>query len=1093
MPGWSSVVALLWLLVSIGTPLSAMATGAAPALALRSQVAPTHFPVRVSPDDRRWLLAQNELVIGLWGEDWAPIQFRPDDGSVAGVAADHLVLLGNALGVPVRARWFADRAAALRALRAQEVTAISAFADPVDEADLDATAPYLQAPLAVVRRGGPALAEGGALEGRGVFVALQAEARALLSSHPDARQVSARPSLFAALEAVSLGHADYYVGDLVSASHAVEQGLFLNLRIARIEQDTTCFGFITLASRPEAKRVLGQGLNAIAPWMRQSILRNWAAGAAQDMDASNRLAFTDDEQAWIDTHPVVRVAVDTTHAPYTFIDSRGEFAGVYADLLKVIGRRTGLRFEVIPRTSSYGLDAALHPARTDMAALLVPNAAPGGSLALSNEVVPVVWVLVAPRTGSGISTLASLRGKRLALVRGGGMTEWLQARYPQIELLPMDSATDALDLVARGDADASLQTLASASYAIERYFDQLHIAGSVFGRPQVARFGVDAAHPQLLAILNRTLDAMSPAERASIASRWLANINYPSSTWQSLRRSVSRWLPWLVGGLALVLGWNSLLQYQIRRRRQAEREWRAAKQAAERASSEKSAFLAEMSHEIRTPMNAVIGLLEMANRRRAAGMDDAESLLLAEASAKDLLDLVGNLLDLGKIEAGELCLAPRAISLHALIAGSIALFAPAAERKGIVLTHAIDAAVPDGIRADPLRLRQVLGNLLGNAVKFTTQGQIVLEARLHEGRLCIRVCDTGRGIAAADLATIFEPFRQSDTPSASMGTGLGLSIVRRLVTLMDGAVTLQSSEGNGTQVTVELPLVAATLGQAVQDDLLFARRRSRVLVVDDNPINLRVVTDQLEWLGYQVTQASDGIAALQVLQGPVSVDLVLTDCSMPRMSGAMLATAIRRDERDRALPRRVIIGHTANALPEARTESLAAGMDDVLVKPMGVAQLSAVLARWIAPGDVHAADAQRPQPAPAEVPGLLQSVEADLHALAQAMRGQRWQQVADVAHRLRGAVACTSPAEDVDQACLVLELCAARDATRDVAVLQGHHARLVERMAVWCAEHGHTRPALSNPFDVRQGGAAAKYTSSAGNAALPPHQERDTP
>ena len=1050
------------------------AAGASELMTLRSQVAPTHFPTYLSEADRTWLGTQRELVIGVWGADFAPIQFRPDVHTLQGVAADHLVLLGNALGVTVRARWFVDRDAAFAALRRHEVAAVSVFAHPDETADLQITAPYLKVPLAIVRRAGPALGRDGILEGRGVMEAAQVGAWELSQQYAEASPVSLAGSLFEALEAVSLGRADYYVGDLVSATYAVEQGLFLNLRVARVEDTLTTFQFVTTADQPQVKRIMDAGLGSVMGWMRNSILRSWTAGAAQDMDATRRLSLTDREAAWIQQHPVVRVAVDATDAPYTFIDSAGEFAGVYADLLKMIGRRTGLRFEVVARDTVAGLERSMREGRADMAATLMPTPARETFAGFSVDVGPVVWVLVASRTTAQAQTLASLRGKRLALVRGHARADWIATHFPDIHLLKVDTVTEALEKVARGDADASLQSMASASYSIERYFGQLRIVGTAFERPEMARFGVSLQSPELLGIIDHALEGMSPAERASIASRWLAHVNYPTSTWEDLRQTVFRWLPWLAGGLALSLAWNGLLQYQVRRRRHAETELRAAKDAAERANAEKSDFLATMSHEIRTPMSAVIGLLEMANRRRSAGFDDAASLVLAEASAKGLLDLVGNLLDLRKIEAGELHISQRTTSLHLLISESATLFAHAAQSKGVSLSYCIEDNVPEWMRCDPLRLRQVVTNLLSNAVKFTMQGVIVLRAACEGERLCITVSDSGCGIPAETLDSIFDPYQQGGATAASMGTGLGLSIVRQLVTLMGGSVTLHNKVDGGAEARVRLPCEPADVAEPAQHGLMFASVSLHVLVVDDNPINLRVVTDQLEWLGYRVRQATGGDAALQALGAGAAVDLVLTDCSMPGVSGMEVAAAIRSGESARGAPRLPIIGYTANALPEARVACLAAGMDDVLVKPLGISQLSAVMASWFA-GRVTANGHDVPLPEIGVAESSMVLLRADMQALRHAVQHGNWHQVAASAHRLRGAVACLRPDAALDQACLVLEMRALRNENAGAALMPLSDAsdRVADRLARWCAMAAAAAQ-VSNPFDGGAGTARAK-------------------
>ncbi len=1046
----ASSSALRGVLVALFVLWLPQAAQAVELLQLHSQVAPTRFQAELSTEDRAWLRAHGQLVVGIWGDDVAPIQYRSDAGCMEGLAADYLTLVGNTLDVPVRARWFATHAQALAALRAHEVAAVSEFSEPDDLPGLQPTAPYLQPPLAVVRRAGPAMADEGLLTGRGVAESSQVDAWKLLERHPDAGPAVAVGSSFRALEDVSLGRADYYVGDLISATYAVEQGWFLNLRVAGVQQASTRFQFMTAADRPQVKRVLDAGLEAIRPWMRTSILRSWTTDAAQDMEATGSLALTDAERRWIQANPVVRVAVDPANAPYTFIDSTGEFAGVYADLLRMVGRRTGLRFEVVPNSTIAGLEADVRGGRAHMEAMLMPTAERERFLDFTSDVAPVVWVLVAPRRSGVIENMDSLRGKRLALTRGHGMADWIQEHYPQVRLVKVNTAIEAMDRVARGEADAALQSMATASYVIERYFDQLRIAGTAFDRPQMARFGVGRQSPELLGILDRALEGMSPAERAGIAARWLANVNYPTSTWESLRRVVFRWLPWAVGGLALALLWNSLLQYQIRRRRQAEAQLRAAKDLAERASVEKSQFLAEMSHEIRTPMSAVIGLLEMATRRGQAGQLDLDSLLLAELSAKGLLDLVGNLLDLGKIEAGELQLAVRPVALRALIGDTARLFEHAARSKGVQLHHHVAADVPDWVLCDPLRLRQVISNLLSNAVKFTDEGSIALTVTRHEHQLRVCVRDTGVGIARQALADVFEPFRQADAAvHAGGGTGLGLGIVRRLLGLMGGSIRLDSAPGQGTTVEVTLPCVAAADPGHAEDMLPVAARRQRVLVVDDHPINLRVLTDQLQWLGYDVVQANSAPRALDCLHHDPEIALLLTDCGMPGMSGMELVAAARTWEAAGATPRRPMIGYTANALPEARQACVEAGMDDVLVKPLDITQLGAVLARWLREPTATPGTLTTPGAPPLNADGLELSVQQDMQRLHEAFEAQRWQDVAELTHRLRGVVACTRPDADLEQACLVLELQAQRGSPIQGEAVLANYSRLADRVQRW--------------------------------------------
>ncbi|TDG22410.1 transporter substrate-binding domain-containing protein [Paraburkholderia silviterrae] len=1071
-PRWRALLApllRLWIVLSLcamswaGTAFAAQPAPVAE-LALASPLTRARFPVDLSAQETGWLARHGTLVAGLYGGDYAPFQFRSDNDTVKGITVDYLALLGNALQRPVRVRWFANRSAALAALRAHEIDVLGEIGSaPFVQPDAPYAVPCLHMPLATVRRAGPMLASNGAWDGRGVVKDNEPEPLAALQKQR--LEATGKATLFDALEAVSLGQADFYVGDLISATYYVEQGIFLNLRVVRVESEETTLALAIAADRPALRRVVGAGIDAVPAWMRRSILRRWTAGAVPDIVGRPQLSAA--EQRWLEAHPVVRVGVNTTEAPYTFIDSAGEFTGMYADLLKLISRRTGLRFEVSARASTAGLEDDLRAQRTQLVTTLMPTPERRGFLDFSEDIAPMIWALVERRgTASagttplavfdGLDGLEALRGKRLALTRGHGLAGTLRALHPDIALVFASTPNDALVQVAQGHADAALLSMANASYTVERYFpNQLRIAATAFGGPDQARFGVEAHSPELLGILNKTLAGITPAERASIASKWLVNINYPSSTWENLRRQVFHWLPWALGALGLALAWNSLLRYQIRRRKQLERELRAARDEAERANTAKSDFLAVMSHEIRTPMSAVIGLLELAHRRAQAGVADEQALALAESSARGLLDLVGDLLDLRKAEAGELTLSPCAVQLRALLADTVTLFRYAAELKGLRLSHGVAADVPEWAAFDPVRLRQAISNLLSNALKFTAHGEIELQASLvaagpvaeDESReasplLRIVVRDTGSGIPAADLPTLFEPFRQASSPAAHMGTGLGLGIVKRLITLMGGRIELASNPGDGTCVSFEVPCRSVSGDAAEQTPLLFAAASHRILIVDDHPVNRRILADQLAWLGYTPIEASGAQEALHLQQA--GVDLVLTDCNMPVVSGIELARHIRADEAARSSTRCPIVGYTANALPEARAACLQVGMDEVLVKPLDVTQIGRVLARWFATQTDRPAQAAWPDaPASPRIETeLANSLRDDCAALERALAAHAWLEVADLAHRLRGVLACTLADADIDQACLVLEMLARRSGHTGPEKLRAQGARV---------------------------------------------------
>ena len=412
-------------------------------------------------------------------------------------------------------------------------------------------------------------------------------------------------------------------------------------------------------------------------------------------------------------------------------------------------------------------------------------------------------------------------------------------------------------------------------------------------------------------------------------------------------------------------------------RKAAEEVLRQAKDAAEAASRAKSQFLANMSHEIRTPMNGVLGLADLLVRY-PLGEKERQLTQSIHRSGTVLLSIINDILDFSKIEAGKLQLEAVPFDVHRAIREAVELSEPDALKKQLKLSVHIDHGVPMYLLGDPIRLRQIIVNLVSNAIKFTERGTIVVDAVLKDTRhgrygVVISVTDTGIGISPEAQAHIFDAFSQADgsTTRKYGGTGLGLAIVKQLVTMMGGIIELQSRQGEGScfQFTayfkacdecIQMP--PNSLAQTGRHTAMAETWRpidaapARILLVEDNPVNREVACGMLEMLHCQIDTAENGREALDAT-AKTDYALVLMDCQMPEMDGLTATKLIRAREVERAthdkntgnlscrhLP---IVALTAHAMQGDREQCLSVGMDDYLTKPFTLVQIEQVLSRWL--------------------------------------------------------------------------------------------------------------------------------------------------
>ena len=625
----------------------------------------------------------------------------------------------------------------------------------------------------------------------------------------------------------------------------------------------------------------------------------------------------------------------------------------------------------------------------------------------------------------------------------------------------------------------------------------------------VGRRGADGLLPreELQAAADGLMAALDQpvAADASLIPR-LVEQGSPPREWTFLRKDGSR-VPVLLALSAMRDGSGKTVGYlavgtDLTQIKQLEQQLRSSESRAREASDAKSSFVAAMSHEIRTPMIGVTGMLEVLSHSRLDD-DQRRTIQVIQQSARSLLQIIGDILDFSKVEAGRLDLSPSTVSLPRLLQSTVANYSGSASSKGLVLTCDVDDRVGPAHVADGLRLRQVLSNFLSNAIKFTESGMVeaALEWQGRDGdgdRVCFRITDTGIGVTDAQKARLFQPFQQAEgsTTRRFGGTGLGLVISRRLAELMGGSVEMDSTPGAGTTMRLRLSLPRGRV-EDLEAELppdptqgFLARplptveqalaERSLVLIVDDHPTNRLVVARQLALAGYASESAEDGVKGLAAWRTG-RYALVLSDVHMPEMDGYEMARALRAEEAATHRPRTPVIALTAAALKGEAERCLAAGMDHYLAKPVSIPELVSTLQRWLPHTVPAAAGVHAPAPVvalpqaggtplpldptvlapltggdPVETRALLDdylaTTETDLRALRAAETAGDLAQLAREAHKLKGAARLVG-AVPLAEAALAVETAAKAEDRAELLPLCADVATAFARLQLHVAQH----------------------------------------
>lgn len=680
----------------------------------------------------------------------------------------------------------------------------------------------------------------------------------------------------------------------------------------------------------------------------EAIEKTWIAPGDEDLAAKAipDIRLTAAEQSWIAEHRNLRLGVDPTWPPFEYFDDKGVYRGMAANYINLLNERLGLSMNAVFGLTWAQVEAGARDRALDVLSCLTETPARGKVLNFTQPYLSFPMVVIMRDDAPLITELADLREKLVVVVEGYAIHQYLREQNPEIQVRTVKAPLDGLHTVSLGQADAYIDNLAVATHLIQSHqLTNLKIAAPASQWSDDLRIGVRSDWPQLVTILDKGLASITAEEHSAIRQKWLS-VRYDYGINPA---EVRRWglyallLTSLLIALFLLRNrylqrWNARLSAEIDERLAAERR-------AEAANDAKSEFLANMSHEIRTPMNAILGMTHLA-LQTPLDTRQRDYLDKVETSGRMLMRVIDDILDFSKIEAGRLDMEQVEFSLDDVLKNLADLSASKAQRKGLELVFSPAPDLPRQLLGDPLRLEQVLLNLVDNAVKFTPAGEVVLtvdrlSAEGEEVVLRFTVEDTGIGLSADQISRLFRPFTQADNTTTRRfgGTGLGLAISRRLVEMMGGEIGAESEEGQGSRFsfTARFGTVAAEAEAALDPDPDL--RGLPVLLVDDNASSRHALRLILESLTFDVSEAASADDALVRFTQSPPPKLILIDESLPEMSGLELARRIK----DTPGEQRVILLASTSEGDDVRSRALRAGINWLVFKPVNRSALFDVI------------------------------------------------------------------------------------------------------------------------------------------------------
>ena len=916
---------------------------------------PISQKVFLTKKEKKYIASHPIIKVG-GGPDWAPFDFVNSDGIYSGVANDYLKLISKKTGLKfdvIIDKWSNN----LQKIKEKKIDLLHAvYFTKKRTKFLDYTQAYFEMLDYFFIRNDLDVKTLKDLNGKRVAIPKGYAHEEIIKTYFPKIKIITVDTFDEAIDAVVEKKADILFDTYTAISYVLKKAAINTIIPFKSyrSKEKLKLHMASYKNNPTLISIINKGLQAITQDEKNKIYTKWIGSIPK---IKQDILLNDKEKKWLKLHPHITITGNPNWLPFESFNKEGKYTGVIADYLKEIEKNVDITFKPYAPKSYNEVLKLSKNSKIDIISGDISDSVLRENYQPISPLFKTPVVIVMNEHHKFVNDLEDIKKQKIAIISSYSYTDKIIQAYPNIQFIKIPNALNALKLLSSNKIDALLLSLPKATYDIRHEgFVNIKIVGKTKIQIDETLF-VAKNKPILYSILQKAVNQLKSDE---ILNKWQQEVKFAKETdYTLILQLVSIFTLFLIGAMY----WNAKLSKEIEKRKESEKQTELlnkqllkAKIQAEKANQSKSIFLANMSHEIRTPMNAVIGFAQLLSKMIKDPIQK-DYLKAIQDGGESLLAIINDILDLSKIEAGKLEIILESVNINRFMQEIESIFSVKLTQKNLNFTINIDEDIPKYLLLDTVRLRQILFNLIGNAIKFTPRGSITLDVQkvaqdIEKGKidLCFTIKDTGIGIEAENLDTIFETFEQQQGQNSQIygGTGLGLAICKKLLSIMNGTITVESQAGKGSIFKVNLKNIAISSIEDKKNEIVhkidhIQFEKATILIVDDIKDNRKLIQAILDKYNLTSVEALNGKDALEKLKNN-KIDLILMDLKMPVMNGYESTRLIKKNPKTKHIP---IIAITASVMGKDMQKIKEYAFDGYLRKPVTYDELLSQLAKFL--------------------------------------------------------------------------------------------------------------------------------------------------